>query len=46
VLLTAVAAGVWFAQGIVAGIPLDALTWIGIGLVAKEYGASSGKMAT
>lgn len=44
VLLTAVAAGVWFAQGIVAGIPLDALTWLGIGLVAKEYGPASGKM--
>ena len=44
-LLTAVAAGVWIAQGIVAGIPLDALTWLGIGLVAKEYGPASGKMA-
>jgi O-antigen ligase len=44
-LLTAVAAGAWLAQGIVAGIPLDALTWLGIGLVAKEYGRPSGKMA-
>jgi O-antigen ligase len=44
-LLTAVAAGAWIAQGIVAGIPLDALTWLGIGLVAKEYGRASVKMA-
>jgi O-antigen ligase len=44
-LLTAVVAGAWIAQGIVAGIPLDALTWLGIGLVAKEYGPASGKMA-
>jgi O-antigen ligase len=44
-MLIAVAAGVWIAQGIVAGIPLDALTWLGIGLVAKEYGRPSGKMA-
>jgi O-antigen ligase len=38
-LLLAVAAGVWIAQGIVAGIPLDGLTWLAIGLVSKEYGA-------
>jgi O-antigen ligase len=44
-MLIAVAAGVWIAQGIVAGIPLDGLTWLGIGLVAKEYGRPSGKMA-
>jgi O-antigen ligase len=44
-LLTAVAAGVWFAQGIVAGIPLDALTWIGIGLTTEEFSRRSGKMA-
>jgi O-antigen ligase len=43
--LTAVAAGAWIAQGIVAGIPLDGLTWLGIGLVAKEYPRRSGKMA-
>jgi O-antigen ligase len=30
----AVVAGVWAALGIVAGIPLDALTWIAFGLVA------------
>lgn len=29
-----VAAGTWNAEGIVAGIPLDALTWIGLGLAA------------
>jgi O-antigen ligase len=31
-LWTAVIAGVWAALGIVAGIPLDALTWIALGL--------------
>jgi O-Antigen ligase len=31
----AVVAGVWSALGIVAGIPLDALTWIAFGLAAK-----------
>jgi hypothetical protein len=29
-----IAAGVWNAIGLVAGIPLDALLWIGIGIVA------------
>ena len=29
-----VAAGTWNAIGIVAGIPLDAITWLGIGLAA------------
>jgi O-antigen ligase len=43
--LTAVAAGVWVAQGIVAGIPLDALTWLGIGLTTQEFPRRSGKMA-
>jgi O-antigen ligase len=33
-LWTAVAAGLWLAQGIVAGIPLDAVTWLGFGLAA------------
>lgn len=28
------AMGVWLGQGIVAGIPLDALTWLGFGLAA------------
>jgi O-antigen ligase len=31
-LWTAVVAGVWAALGIVAGIPLDAVTWIALGL--------------
>lgn len=30
----AVVAGVWAALGVVAGIPLDALTWIALGLAA------------
>jgi hypothetical protein len=29
-------AGGWTAQGLVAGLPLDALTWFGIGLVAAS----------
>jgi hypothetical protein len=29
-----VAAGTWNAEGIVAGIPLDAVTWLGLGLAA------------
>ncbi len=29
-----VAAGTWNAIGIVAGIPLDAVTWLGLGLAA------------
>jgi len=44
-LLTTVAAGVWIAQGIVAGIPLDALTWLAIGLTTEEFTRRSGKMA-
>jgi hypothetical protein len=28
-----VVAGLWLAQGIVAGLPLDALTWLTFGLV-------------
>jgi hypothetical protein len=28
------AMGIWGAQGLVAGIPLDALTWLGLGLAA------------
>jgi hypothetical protein len=31
-----VAAGVWNGLGLVAGIPLDALTWIAVGLVAAS----------
>ena len=33
-----VAAGTWNAVGIVAGIPLQAVTWIGLGLAAAVYG--------
>ena len=35
-----VAAGAWNAVGIIAGIPMDAVTWIGFGLagVALEVG--------
>jgi O-Antigen ligase len=44
----AVVAGVWAALGIVAGIPLDALTWIAFGLVAivatQDLPAASGKV--
>jgi O-antigen ligase len=35
VLWTLVVAGLWIAQGIVAGLPLDALTWIAFGLAAR-----------
>ncbi len=42
------AAGIWLGQGIVAGIPLDALTWLGFGLAAtaaaqRRSGAAGGK---
>ena len=30
------ALGLWTAQGIIAGIPLDALTWLGLGTVATR----------
>ena len=33
-----VAAGTWNANGILAGIPLDALTWLGFGLAAAVGG--------
>jgi O-Antigen ligase len=36
-----VAAGTWNALGIVAGIPLDALTWIGLGLAAAAIPAAA-----
>jgi hypothetical protein len=32
---TIVVAGLWIAQGIVAGLPLDALTWLAFGLAAR-----------
>jgi hypothetical protein len=48
VLWVAVAAGVWGALGIVAGIPLVALTWLGAGLAStprsEEDSAISAKM--
>jgi O-antigen ligase len=31
---TVLVAGLWIAQGLVAGIPLDAVMWLGFGLVA------------
>ena len=34
VICVLVAAGVWNGLGLVAGIPLDALTWLSFGLVA------------
>jgi O-antigen ligase len=33
-------AGAWTAQGLVAGLPLDALTWFGVGLVAAAVSES------
>jgi len=38
VLWILVAAGVWNGLGLVAGIPLDALTWLSFGLVAAARG--------
>jgi O-antigen ligase len=35
-----VAAGVWNGLGLVAGIPLDALTWLSVGLVATGLAAA------
>lgn len=32
--LVLLAAGMWLAQGLFAGVPLDALTWLALGLVA------------
>jgi hypothetical protein len=34
-LWTLAVAGLWIAQGIVAGLPLDALTWLALGLAAR-----------
>ena len=44
------AMGVWVAQGLVAGIPLDAVTWLGVGLAAtaaaqRSSAAGQGKWA-
>jgi hypothetical protein len=38
VLLVTVA-GVWAAQGLFAGLPLDATTWLGVGIAATAAGA-------
>ena len=45
VLWLAVAAGVWGALGIVAGIPLVALTWLGVGLASSGYREEDSAMA-
>src|SRR5207244_3357890 len=34
------AMGIWSAVGLVAGIPLDALTWLGVGLAAAAGAAA------
>jgi O-antigen ligase len=34
-LWTLAVAGLWIAQGVVAGLPLDALTWLALGLAAR-----------
>ena len=34
-LWTLAVGGLWIAQGIVAGLPLDALTWLAFGLAAR-----------
>ena len=41
VLWVLVAAGVWNGLGLVAGIPLDALTWLSFGLVAAAAAATA-----
>jgi O-Antigen ligase len=45
VLWLAVAAGVWGALGIVAGIPLVALTWLGVGLTSTGSRGEDSAMA-
>jgi O-antigen ligase len=35
------AMGIWGAQGLVAGIPLDAATWLGLGLAATAVARRS-----
>jgi hypothetical protein len=37
-----VAMGIWAAQGLVAGLPLDALTWLGLGFAATAAGNARG----
>jgi hypothetical protein len=36
------ALGLWGAQGLVAGLPLDALTWLGLGLAATAAAEAGG----
>ena len=37
------ALGLWGAQGLVAGLPLDALTWLGLGLAAAAAARAGGR---
>lgn len=39
------ALGIWLGQGLVAGIPLDALTWLGFGLAATAAAQRSSAVA-
>ena len=39
------AMGIWLGQGLVAGIPLDALTWLGFGLAATAAAQRSSAVA-
>ena len=39
------AMGIWLGQGLVAGIPLDALTWLGFGLAATAAAQRSSVLA-
>ena len=43
--LILVVAGTWNAIGIVAGIPMDAVTWVGLGLAAASVPLAAGKPA-
>ena len=36
--LVLLAAGMWLAAGLFAGVPIDALTWLALGLVAAGDG--------
>ncbi len=40
-----VVAGTWNAIGIVAGIPMDAVTWVGLGLAAASIPLAAGERA-
>jgi hypothetical protein len=41
----AIALGLWTALGLVAGIPLDAVTWLSVGAIAASAARASGRMA-